>query len=354
MKKILPTTILLAAFTCVNLNAQGPPPQDIRRIYEDVHNDAVPSQIIATSDCGFLVAGTAGQRGFLLKLNASGDTLWNRGYLYGEETSFNELTELPSGKLVAVGRCRNCAPGDTTQKALALSTDADGNALRDTTFGRLNYGASAMAVITTVDGKAAVAGNFVWATFLSPSNVFFTVLDENLSPGLWEEYNGQYYDSPRALAQASDGGYILAGYSNASLTSAAQAQLFRTDEQGQLRWKNTSAYFSSRFNSVQEAPDGRIVALGWRQVDTVYQRDVYLAIHHPDDGSLLLHRNYGSTDIDEGGGLHTVEGGYLAVGTWGTPSQPGWGKRDWVFRLDDNSTSWMNILMTVTWLNTIW
>ena len=336
MKALLFTFLILAACMSSNLYTQSFPPQEIRQIYKDSINGAVPAQIIATLDCGFVVAGSIGPQGFLLKLNATGDTLWQKMYLFGDETAFNALTELPSGGLVAVGRCNNCAPGDTAQKALAIRADAFGNVLQDTTFGRLNYNASATAVITANEGKVAVAGTFVWASFLNPSNIFLTVLDEQLNPVLWGEYNELYYDAPQALAQTSDGGYILAGNSNASLTSPAQAQLFRTDGQGQLLWKNTLAFPSSWFNTVQEAPDGRIVAMGWRQVDTSNQRDIYLAVHDPNSGNLLLDKAYGGSGIDEGFSLHTLESGFLAAGVWGAPSQPNWGKRDWVFRLDND------------------
>jgi len=336
MKKSAFVFLMLATGISFSLFAQGLPPQEIRRVYQDTVNGAVPAQIISTMDCGFAVAGTSGQQGFLLKLNASGDSLWRKTYLFGEETAFNSLAELPAGELVAVGRCVNCAPGDTTQKALAVKVDAAGNALQDTTFGRLNYNASATAVIANAAGQAVVAGTFVWATFLSPSNVFLAVLDENLNPGLWGEYNELYYDTPQGLAQTADGGYLLAGNSNASLASAAQAQLFRTDGQGQLLWKNTSAFPSSWFNGVQEAPDGRIVALGWKHVDEARQRDAYLAVHDPASGNLLFDTTYGSPGVDEGHSLHAVEGGYLAAGVWGAASQPGWGRRDWVFRLDSN------------------
>ncbi len=330
--------VIFAAFFFENLYGQNPLPQEIRRIHGDAPSESAPSHFIATSDCGFVVAGTLGQKGFLWKLDAGGEHLWRKGYLFGTKTAFNALAELPSGELVAVGSCNNCAPGDTAQKALVLKADAFGTALQDTTLGLLNYSASATAVITTAEGKAAIAGWFDWIVgFVPLSHAFLTVLDGRLAPGFWGEYDESSYDVPQALAQTADGGYLIAGHSRLHiLFGPDRAQLFRTNSQGQLLWKSVSVHAGSSFNGVQEAPDGRIIALGWRQVDTVSRKDVYLAVHSPLDGQLLLDSLYGSPAEDTGYGLHRVEGGYLVAANWRQPRQDDWGFQDWVFRLDED------------------
>lgn len=304
---------------------------------DTIEGGIVPRQIIPLSSGeGFLAAGSIAQFGFIARLNGCGERLWLRQYLIGDETGFNGIAELPSGELVAVGSCLNCAPEDEARKALVFKTDAIGLPLRDTTFGRLNLNASADAVITTNGGKAAITGSLVIGSFLSPTNAFLTVLDDQFQTTFWREYHQLYYDHPRALAELSDGGFVLAGYSSASLFAPRQAQLFRTDGQGDSLWRNTSAYLNSQFNSVQETPGGEIAAFGQRLVETAGNKDVYLAVHEPDSGILQAERLYGSPADDDGRSLHAVEGGYLAGGLWGEASQPGWSTRDWIFRLDEN------------------
>ena len=332
------TFLMLAAGLCGGLYAQTLPPQEIRRLIPDtIEGGITPKQIIALSNGeGFLATGTVAKYGIIARLNGCGEEVWSHLYLFGDETGLNGIAELPSGELVAAGSCLNCAPGDTTRKALVLKTDANGTILQDTAFGRLNLNASADAVIATNDGKAAVTGSLVIGSFLSPTNAFLTVLDGPAQPAFWREYHQLYYDHPQALAELSDGGFVLAGYSFASLFAPRQAQLFRTDSQGNLLWKNTSAYLNSQFNSVQETSGGEIAAFGQRLVDTVSNKDVYLAVHEPGSGILQSERLYGSPANDDGRSLHAVEGGYLAGGVWGEPRQPGWNVRDWIFRLDEN------------------
>ncbi|GJM35767.1 MAG: hypothetical protein DHS20C18_47680 [Saprospiraceae bacterium] len=332
----IPIIVLVWASIFPSLFAQNLPPQDILHRYTDnTFGTFIPKQIINARDGGFIVTGTLGQQGFIAKLDPCGDFQWNREYLMGTESTLNSIAELPSGELVSVGTCLNCAPGDTSQKALVIKTDTNGLILADTTFGHLNFSAIATAVICTETGKAAITGWLVWAGFLKPTRVFLTTLDESLQTEIWEEYNHFFYDKAEALTQTSDGGFVLAGFSSPQLFAPNQAQLFRTNTQGQLLWKNTSTYLNSQFKSVQEGHDGKIIALGQRQMDG-NGKDAFLVVHESLNGNLLLDKNYGTQADDFGTSLHKVEAGYLAAGRWGEPSQSGWSWRDWVFRLDEN------------------
>ena len=59
-----------------------------------------------------------------------------------------------------------------------------------------------------------------------------------------------------ASLQASDGGYILAGYTSSS-DGSSSAWLVKTDSQGQLLWSHV--YSGSAFNSVSRTSDGGYV-----------------------------------------------------------------------------------------------
>lgn len=332
------TSIFYLILVCViqGLYAQPAPYQEITLSYPNDVAGVEALQIIATRNKDFLVVGSIGNQGLIVKLNSCGDSLWLQQHLRGSRTSFEGIAELPSGNLAVVGECANCAPGDTTNKAYLGIFDAQGNLLRDTTFGRLNYGAKATAVVITQEGKIALTGNFVWAGFLGPTNVFLTVLDENLRLDWWQEYNELYYDTANALTQKSDGSYVLAGYSTLHFLAPPQGQLFCVNAQGQLLWKHTSTHQPSVFNSVQIAASGQVAALGWHQVDTsARKKEVFLAIHSAANGALLQENWYGSAGYnDEGRSLHTTDDGFLIGATYGEPSQTYWSQRDWILQLN--------------------
>lgn len=331
---LLPLLILLQA--SIWSHAQNAIPNDLLLVSPDSTDGGVlPGKMITSGNGGFLIAGSDKQHGYIRKVGACGNELWTRKYLLGDETGLNNLVELPSGEIVAVGSCRNCAPGDTTRKALVLKTDAAGQLLQDTALGYFNFDAEAYDVLLTANGKLAVSGHAFYAVPLFfINNTFLTVLDDAFQPDFWKEYDQFYLDFNMAATQTADGGFVLAGTSVPAFGAPQRAQLFRADAAGNQLWKYTSPHLESRFNDVVQAPDGRIVALGDRELDDLVNREVYLAVFDEASGALLDEKTYGSPDDDAGKSVENTETGFLVGAVYGTPSQSGWSSRNWVFRLD--------------------
>jgi hypothetical protein len=327
-------TICLLCFA-PGLNAQAE--QELALIFEDTtENGQLPGQMIALPEEGFLVAGSHESQGWLAKLNNCGEILWEKTYLYGSATTFHGLAALPSGEIILAGSCRDCEPGDTTLKALVVKTSGEGDALLNKKMGLFNFDATAFAVLTTEDGNIAVTGNQVWFGFLYPTDAFLTVLDGQLETVFFQSYDHFYYDTPKALAQLSDGGFALAGYSNVALFEPRQALLIKTSASGSLVWKNVSNLPASQFSGVQQTNDGQIAALGMVENGPFGGTDALLVACSTASGSYLATKFYGGSSNDAGLSLHRLEEGLLASGYWGTPSQPNWGRRDWIFRLGED------------------
>lgn len=340
MKNLLFLIAVLCIAAGTALPAQNVQPfqEIILKFLDDTPTGVIPKQIIPSEDGSFFVAGYGQPLGFIAKLNSCGSPLWSQPILYGAETELNGIVELPSGELVVAGRCKNCGmKGDTTWKALVVKTDAMAQAIVYNTFGNPSFDANANAVILTTQGKPAITGNVGVGDFLSPTDGFLAVLDNQLDASLWKEYNEHYYDNPQALTQLSDGGFALAGWSNENLTDPSEGLLIRTNAQGQLLWKSSSDLSYSLFKSVRQSEDGKIVALGSYFVNPQQKRDAYLAVHNSTTGALISDETYGSLLYDDAGlWLEPIQDGFLASGTWGEPSQPNWNSRSWVFRLNEN------------------
>lgn len=331
------TAIVLISLLCFIHRLYGQQEQELALIFEDTtENGQLPRQIIALPEGGFLVAGSYESQGWLAKLSNCGEILWEKTFLYGAETIFHGITTLPSGEIAMAGACRDCTPGDTTLKALVVKTSAGGDALLDKKMGLFNFDAIAYALLTTDDGNIAVAGNQVWFGFLYPTNAFLTVLDSQLETVFFQSYDHFYYDTPKALAQLSDGGFVLAGYSSPALFEPWQALLVRTSASGSLVWKNVSNLPDSQFSGVQQTNDGLIAALGSLGNGPFGGSDAMLVSCQPASGLYLATKFYGDSQDDAGISLHRLENGLLASGYWGTPSQPNWGRRDWIFRLGED------------------
>lgn len=331
------TALVLICLLCITHSLHSQEEQELALIFEDTtESGQLPRQMIAVQGGGFLLAGSHESLGWIAKLSNCGEILWEKTYLYGSETAFHGITTLPSGDIAVAGSCRNCAPGDTTLKALVVKTNPEGDALLDKKMGLFNFDATAFALLTTENGEIAVTGNQVWFGFLYPTDAFLTVLDTDLETVFFKTYNHFYYDKPKALAQLSDGGFALAGYSSPALFEPWQALLVRTNASGDLVWKNVSNLPDSQFSGVQQTNDGLIVALGSLENGPFGGSDAMLVSCQPASGLYLDTKFYGDYLDDAGLSLHRLEDGLLASGYWGTPSQPNWGRRDWVFRLGEN------------------
>jgi hypothetical protein len=334
MKKRL--TLFTCLFASVTLLAQSPVQQDLVIATPDTTDGGVvPGRLLAAANGDFIVAGSVDSQGYLLRMSRCGQTLWTQHYLLGSLTELVSLAELPTGELVAVGACVNCAPNDSTKKALAIKTDAQGQLLGHATFGKPGFDANAAHVITTSTGQAALTGKTVLAAGLGPSDAFLAVLDAQLQPDFYQTYDHYFYDVGLALDETPDGGFVIAGYSVAVFFGPRYAQLFRTDAAGAQLWKHVSAYENSEFDAVHATADGRILALGDRLVNLPDDRDVYLAVHDASNGGLVTERLYGSAVEDIGKSIEPVAGGFLCGGVYGLPTQSGHSWRAWVFHLDD-------------------
>jgi len=330
-------TILLLMLLCLHLGltSQTLPVQDIvTESIDSTKGKLNPKRILVAKDGGFITVGSDKDHGFIMRTSSCGKTSWTKRYLLGNETLLNSVVETPSGEIVATGSCRNCSPGDTMLKVLVIKTDANGQLMKDTTLGNFNFNAAGFDVITTNAANVAITGYVDFLGFLTPSDAFLAVLDPALKLQIWKTYNQTYRDLGKSLIQTADGGFAIAGYSIPAFLKPTQAQLFKTNAAGTLLWKNQSTHKSSEFKDIQQAADGKLVALGDRHTDDVNKRDVFLAVHMTSTGINVQQMLYGSTANDFGNSLEKIQGGFLVGAIYGQPSQPNYSTRDWVFWLD--------------------
>ncbi|MBL7809071.1 MAG: hypothetical protein JNN28_14725, partial [Saprospiraceae bacterium] len=335
MKTII---LLLAGFLCLiqTAGAQNHPANDLVFSTADTSDGYLrPRRMIQTSDGGFLVAGKFFDQGYITKIQSCGTQVWMRTYAFGDETELLSLVELPSGEIAAVGSCDNCAPNDSTLKALVIKTDQNGLLLADTTLGNLNLSALATDILLNEDQQLAVTGYLTIGPGFLPSNAFMAIMaPESLQTPDWNTYHQLFYDYSNAITQTQEGNYVLAGRSSPALFSPVQAQVYCTDAAGNLLWSHASPYQNSQFNDVTQAADGRIVALGDRLVDANVGRELFMLVLEKETGAVLQEITLGSEDDDAGKSIQSVENGFLIGAIYGMPRQQDWNRRDWVLRLD--------------------
>jgi hypothetical protein len=253
-----------------------------------------------TSDGGYIIAGTTASFGaggtdiYLIRTSASGDTLWTR--TYGEPEPANEycysVRQTGDGGFIVAG----LASGGTC----LIKTDASGNTLWTRTCGL-----RASSVQQTTDGGYVIAG-------VGNSSVCLVKTGAS-GDELWTRYYG--YGSGESVQQTTDGGYIIVGSGGHVAEGNSDVYLVRTDANGDTIWTKTyGGTGGDAGNSVQQTSDGGYIIAGCTTSFGAGLEDVYLIKTNP-QGDTLWARTYGGQHADQGFSVQqTTDGGYIVAG----------------------------------------
>jgi hypothetical protein len=186
--------------------------------------------IAPVGDSSFYITGSlSGQSNccgniFLMKINASGDSLWTKTYSQGIGYSVIVASD---GNLVIGG-----AVSSNAQDVYLMKTTLNGDKIwADSTGGKgYDFGTG---LIQTSDGGYAIAG-ITSASGSSDQNVSLTKFDATGSVSWTHTYGGDQIDQGTGVVQQSDGGFSLTGMSN---SGGSYIFLNKTDASGTEAWQ---------------------------------------------------------------------------------------------------------------------
>ena len=269
-----------------------------------------------TSDGGYIVVGSTESFGagsydvYLIKTNSSGDTLWTRTYGGTNTDEGNSVQQTLDGGYIIAGTTASFGAGN--YDVYLIKTNSSGDTLWTKTYGgpRYDYGNS---VQQTSDGGYIVAG---WTqSFGAGSNDVWLIKTNALGNTLWTRtYGGTSSDEGYSVRQTQDGGYIVAGLTASFGVGSYDVWLIKTNASGDTLWtRNNGGSSDDRGYSVQQTSDSGYIITGFTRSfgDSV---QVYL-IKTNILGDTLWTRTYGGTAWDEGWSVQqTSDGGYIVVG----------------------------------------
>lgn len=235
-----------------NTNSFGNGLQDVYVIRFDAHGDTLWSKtfggsdnewghcIITTSDGGFLIAGATRSFGhsrttdaYILKINASGDTLWTRTFGSTNFERFYCITQTQEGDFVAAGSCYQNGQSDI----YVVKINENGDSLWSKTFdgGNDEYG---RAVVQASDGGIVIAGEKYYID-QDVSDIFIIKLNAN-GDFLWAKTFDEGGDEGAcSIVQAADGSFLLAGGANSTGNGGYDAYILKLDSNGDSLWSKT-------------------------------------------------------------------------------------------------------------------
>lgn len=332
--------------------------------------DGVAS-IVATADGGVVMAGMSnspdGDVGgvlgaldiWLVRLDASGNTLWSHTYGGSGMEEPNRVRSTADGGFIIAAFTYSDDGDIALQQGLfdawLLKVDANGVLEWQRTYGG-SSGDLARDVIETTDGGYA----FIGASWSNDGDVSgnhgqydaWVVKVDTAGAIQWQRaYGGTAWDDGTAIVQCADGGYAFTGQvesNNGDISGnhgLNDAWLVRLDDAGNVLWQRClgGSSYDGAWSLVQTADNGFAVgAVTLSNNGDVSgnhgSSDIWLVRVDP-AGSIVWQRAYGGTQAEEGAMLLPDTGdGYVFTAT--TYSNNGdvsgnHGERDiWVVKLD--------------------
>jgi len=291
--------------------------------------------VLQTADGGFLVLGTceaSAERGldvWLAKTDGKGDEQWGRTFGGDQDDVGRCLRRVPdpAGGWVLLGSTRSSGAGGWD--VYLVKVDAAGQWEWEQTYGGSGDDCG-WSVACTADGGYAIVGSTAsWSA--GDADVYLIKIKADPAGELdwYRSFGGPYSDGAHSVRQTTDGGFIIAGYTQGtgappfpSFAGDDSAWLIKTHANGSLEWQRVFGDIATsaedmpgcleQGRDVQLTADGGYLLAGYRFVAPDF--DAWL-IKADDQGQNPWYRTYGGGAADQAEAvILTAEGGYALAG----------------------------------------
>ncbi|MGD0995236.1 MAG: hypothetical protein ABR909_06900 [Candidatus Bathyarchaeia archaeon] len=281
---------------------------------------------------GYLVVGSSESNktgvtvGWVLRLDTDGNVIWNQTFLEGSGTELRFALNLTDGFLL-VGN-EFLPSGDengyvakiNSQGALIWQTTISGEGLN-----------KLFSAIATQDGF--VLFGLTYSNVSGDSAAWVVKLDTNGNV-VWNKTYGNAAETAATTGVlASDGDYMVAGYTNPRGESNYDFLLMQIDPAGNMIWNKTyGGTGSQEASAMTKASDGYVIVGDTQSPDS----NMHAWVVKVDwNGTMLWAKTVGGKNADSPSCITPSEDGGYLVG--GFTFSFGAGNRDfWLFKIDDS------------------
>ena len=269
-----------------------------------------------TFDKGYIISGIKSVDNgshldvWLIKTDSKGNTIWSKTYGGKRNEYGNSVIQTDDGGFIVMGSSQSYGKG--FYDFWVLRTSANGDSLWSKNYGGI-YNDIAFQGIATSEG------GFVLAGYTQPQNttnadVWLVNIDAKGDTIWTHKYGGKYNELVYSVHQTSDNGFILAGYASVEITGF-DLYLIKTDMYGDTIWTKTFGGLSNDQGlSVIEVDGSDILVCGFTFSTQFGDPDLWL-IKTDINGDTLWTKTYGGEYSDIGRSIEeTSDGGYVVLG----------------------------------------
>ncbi|MBK8586568.1 MAG: T9SS type A sorting domain-containing protein [Bacteroidetes bacterium] len=279
-----------------------------------------------TSDSGYIVSGVASSFAdvagdmYLIKLNASGDTMWTRTYGGNGYEWGSYVAQTTDGGYILTGQTPAFGAGGFD--AYLVKTDAAGNLSWTKTFGGAGLEVGS-AVQQTDDGGYILTGQI--DSYGAGFGDFYLLKTDSLANVIWAKAIGiPGEESGVTVKQTTDGGYVIGGSSESTGVLGKDMCLIKTNSLGDTMFAKTygGSLIDECYEVIQTNDGGYILCGRSFSFTASADYDVYV-VKTNSLGILQWSKTYGSTGIASATDIaysidQTNDGGYIIAGETAT------------------------------------
>ncbi|MEO0067787.1 MAG: PQQ-binding-like beta-propeller repeat protein [candidate division WOR-3 bacterium] len=270
-----------------------------------------------TSDGGYIIAGftDSNETGYydvyLLKTDGNGNLLWDKTLGGAYDDYGYSVGQTSDGGYIIAGKTED-EEGDLDIYLIKIAPD--GNLDWQKTFGGATNDV-AYSVQQTSDGGYIIAGKTVFYFRGEYYEVYLIKTDKDGNLQWQKTFGGEDEDYAYSVEQTDDGGYIIVGMTDSYGARSYDVYLIKTDPDGNVQWQKTfgGADVDCGY-SVQQTSDGGYIIAGFSQSFGAGDDDLYL-IRTDRFGNIIWEQTFGGTGEEWGNSVcQTSDGGFIITG----------------------------------------